>query len=69
VDSFTKKYKVWKLVYFEQGTDIYAAIEREKQIKAGSRAAKNALIDGMNPSWKDLLVELVDEHTISAGHQ
>lgn len=51
---FTKKYNVTKLVYFEQGPDVKAAIQREKQIKAGSRQKKIELIDTMNPEWKDL---------------
>ena len=54
VDGFTKRYHVHKLVYFETTTDIRAAIEREKQIKSWSRAAKNKLISGSNPDWNDL---------------
>ena len=52
--SFTRKYKVHKLVYFESTSDILSAIEREKQIKAGSRIKKLELINNMNPTWKDL---------------
>jgi putative endonuclease len=55
---FTSKYKVTKLVYFEQGNDIQMAILREKQIKAGSRQKKIELINNLNPEWKDLLEEL-----------
>jgi putative endonuclease len=51
---FTRKYKVWKLVYYEIASDPYTAIEREKQIKAGSRAKKVDLIEEFNPLWKDL---------------
>ena len=39
--KFTSKYKITKLVYYECGSDIYAAIDREKQIKGGSRQKKN----------------------------
>ena len=53
-DSFTAKYSVDKLGYYEEYVSIKEAIEREKQIKAGSRAAKLALIEGMNPDWEDL---------------
>lgn len=53
-DGFTKRYHVHKLVYFETTTEVRAAIEREKQIKSWSRAAKNALIETVNPDWKDL---------------
>lgn len=52
--SFTAKYRVDKLVYFETTTSITAAIEREKQIKSWPRARKNALIQLRNPGWKDL---------------
>jgi putative endonuclease len=51
---FTKKYNVHKLVYFENGEDVNAAIFREKQIKAGSRQKKIDLINSINPEWKDL---------------
>ena len=53
-NSFTAKYKVDKLGYFEEHVSIKEAIEREKQIKGGSRATKLALIEGMNPNWEDL---------------
>jgi putative endonuclease len=56
-DSFTKKYNINKLVYFEIFNDIRAAIAREKQIKAGSRQKKVDLINKMNPEWKDLYDE------------
>ena len=57
-DGFTKRYKVHKLVWFEAAGDSYGAIAREKQIKAGSRARKVALIDAMNPGWRDLYDEI-----------
>ncbi len=52
--SFTTQYNLTKLVYYEATESSYAAISREKQIKAGSRAKKEALIMTMNPLWKDL---------------
>jgi putative endonuclease len=55
--AFTQKYKVHKLVYFDAGEDVSAAIFREKQIKAGSRKKKLDLINGTNPEWKDLFDE------------
>jgi len=58
VDGFTKKYNVKKLVYYEIADDIESAIVREKQIKAGSRIKKIALIKSMNPAVKDLYPEL-----------
>jgi putative endonuclease len=54
---FTKKYNLTKLVYFECGDDVEAAILREKQIKAGSRQKKLDLIESLNPQWKDLFEE------------
>jgi putative endonuclease len=55
--GFTKKYNITKLVYFESGDDVSAAIAREKQIKAGSRQKKIDLINSINPEWKDLFEE------------
>ena len=52
--SFTARYGVDRLVYYEQTEDIRAAIAREKQIKSWSRRKKNALIERMNPGWEDL---------------
>ena len=51
---FTRRYNICKLVYYETTPNIAAAIAREKQIKAGSRAKKVALIEAMNPEWRDL---------------
>jgi putative endonuclease len=48
------------LVYFESFDSIEAAIQREKQIKGGSRKKKNDLIDSMNPEWRDLFDEIQD---------
>ena len=54
-NSFTAKYNITKLVYFEDaGTAPLVAFEREKQLKGWTRAKKNALINSMNPEWKDL---------------
>ena len=53
-NSFTAKYHVTKLVYFEITSDIRVAIEREKQIKGWNRSRKNKLITSKNPNWEDL---------------
>ena len=58
-NSFTAKYKVHKLVYYEHTTDVEAAIAREKQIKGWRRSKKNALIETMNPCWEDLYPTIV----------
>ncbi len=54
VEGFIKKYNVTKLVYFEEFESIFEAIEREKQIKAGSRMKKIELIESINEDWEDL---------------
>ena len=53
-DSFSAKYNICKLVYFEIFESIGESILREKQIKGGSRNKKIALINKMNPEWNDL---------------
>jgi putative endonuclease len=52
--AFTKKYKLIKLVYFEEHRDMKTAIRREKTIKRWPRKWKIDLIDKMNPEWSDL---------------
>jgi len=61
VDGFTKKYKVHKLVYYEETNDAFAAIQREKQIKKWKRQWKIDLIEKDNPEWKDLYYDLVNQ--------
>ena len=56
-DGFTKKYNIHKLVYFEQTSDVYSAISREKQLKNWSRSKKNLLIEHQNPTWRDLSLD------------
>ena len=53
-NSFTLRYNIHKLVYFEAYSLIADAFGREKQVKAGSRKKKIALIESINPGWKDL---------------
>ena len=55
---FTSKYNLTRLVYYEITEDVRAAIEREKQIKGGSRIKKEELVDSVNPEWRDLYDEL-----------
>jgi putative endonuclease len=59
-DSFSARYNICKLVYYECLDNIGEAIEREKQIKGGSRKKKIELIEGMNPEW-DELSEILEE--------
>jgi putative endonuclease len=56
-EGFTKKYKVNRLVYFEETDSVTDAIAREKQIKSWRRVKKDALINAFNPEWTDLFTE------------
>lgn len=58
MQSFTSKYALNKLVYFEVFSRIEDAIAREKQIKGGSRLKKENLIISINPNWNDLSKEV-----------
>jgi putative endonuclease len=58
VKGFTGKYGCKLLVWYEVHESMYEAIVREKQIKSGSRAKKLALVEALNPGWKDLYEEL-----------
>ncbi len=60
VPSFTAKYNVTKLLYYEAADTAYPAITREKQIKGWLRKKKVELINSMNPDWKDLSSQLFD---------
>jgi putative endonuclease len=62
-DGFTKRYNVDRLVYYEEFPSAYEGISREKQLKAGSRRKKMALVDDFNPSWRDLYHETVGENS------
>ena len=61
VPGFTKRYGVKRLVYFEEHSDIEAAIAREKSIKRWRRAWKLQLIEQTNPQWRDLWLEIGGE--------
>jgi len=56
--GFSQRYNCKWLVWYERHPRMDEAIAREKQIKAGSRARKLALIEAMNPTWRDLYEEL-----------
>jgi putative endonuclease len=58
ISGFTKKYNLHRLVYFEVLPNIEAARVRERQLKGKTRAKKIALIESVNPSWRDLSSEL-----------
>ena len=54
-EGFTKRYALHTLAYYEVCESMRQAIEREKQIKGGSRKKKLALIESINPRWEDLI--------------
>ena len=58
VKGFTKKYKVHRLVYFEQHEDVHQAIRRERRLKEWQGSWKLALIEIDNPTWRDLYEDL-----------
>lgn len=60
--SFTARYNLDKLVYYEAFQMIGDAIGREKQLKSGSRAKKEALINSINPEWNDLFEKVKNEY-------
>ncbi len=62
--SFSARYYLNKLVYYEQFQMIGDAIGREKQIKAASRAYKNTLVNSINPKWEDLFEKIKDIMTM-----
>lgn len=59
-NSFSARYNLDELVYFEKFDSIITAREREKHLKAGSRAKKILLIKSINPDWEDLFETLFD---------
>jgi len=65
--GFTYKYNCDKVVYFEIFESIVDAISREKQLKNWKREWKNELINGMNPSWKDLSEEIGVNEELTNG--
>ncbi|WP_339795374.1 MAG: GIY-YIG nuclease family protein [Imperialibacter sp.] len=58
-NSFTARYNLDRLVYYEIFHSIAEAVAREKQLKAGKRQTKIDLIEGFNPEWKDLTEEVL----------
>jgi putative endonuclease len=59
--SFTDKYNVVYLVYYEGFNNIIEAIAREKQLKSWNRSKKNVLIESRNLNWKDLYDEIMED--------
>jgi putative endonuclease len=58
IQGFSLKYKCHKLVYYENFSYVYNALEREKQLKRWNRNKKEMLIKSLNPTWRDLAYDL-----------
>ena len=61
VEGFTKHYSIDRLVYYEACETLETSLNREKQLKGWTRAKKMALIESVNPAWKGLSLELMDQ--------
>lgn len=64
MSGFTAKYDITKLVYIEQFNDADEAIHREKRLKKYTRVQKLKLIEGLNPEWKDLSGDVIENSRI-----
>jgi putative endonuclease len=58
--GFTSKYHLDKLIYYDESSDVNAAIRREKQLKGWNRQWKINLIEEFNPNWNDLSQRLLN---------
>ena len=69
LDGFTKQYKIHRLVFFENYSQVLNAIDREKEIKGWRREKKIALIESVNPTWEDLAEHWYDRHKYAPEQQ
>ena len=67
IEGFSKRYRLNRLVYFEEASTAAAAFEREKQIKGWVRNRKVALIEEINPNWQDLSAGWYEEKAFSSS--
>jgi putative endonuclease len=67
VSSFTAKYRIHRLVYFETFREVRAAIAREKQIKSWTGEKRAGLIQETNPTWLDLAADWFPPYPRKAG--
>ena len=67
VEGFSNQYDVTRLVWFEQHESMESAIQREKRLKKWNRAWKVAMIDKVNPSWRDLWPDITGQEPTSMG--
>jgi putative endonuclease len=64
--AFTARYRITRLVYFEQTSNVKAAIEREKELKSWRRDRKVTLIESVNAGWHDLAPTLCHQDILSS---
>jgi putative endonuclease len=57
VEGFTSRYNIDRLVFYEETNNVWAALNREKQLKGWVRVRKLELVRDMNPEWRDLAAE------------
>lgn len=67
--GLTKKYKIFKLVFYEETNDVYAVLLREKQIKKWNRVWKIKLVNENNPNWDDLSKDWFSKEDVEAYKQ
>ena len=60
VPGFSRRYSINKLFCYEESGDVHAALQHEKKLKGWRRAKKLGLIDSVNPSWRDLSLDLIE---------
>ena len=60
IEGFTSRYDLDQLVYYEETSEVHAAISREKQLKGWVRIRKIQLVQDMNPEWQDLASDWAD---------
>ncbi len=58
IDGFTKTHDIKRLVYYETAEDVMVAMEHEKRLKRWNREWKFRIIEEMNPTWKDLYLDI-----------
>ena len=67
IPGFSSRYRTRRLVHYEETSDVWAALEREKQLKTWTRARKAALIEAINPDWNDLSTEWTMGSPVAMG--
>lgn len=66
IEGFTKRYRVYRLVYFESYNYVRDAIKREKEIKRWVRQRRVELIESLNPTWEDLAADWFTPQRLAA---